>query len=55
MRVARQGGGRDVVDVDERLGAVTGYPNLIPLPPAAVIAIRDTLAPLGFEVLFGAW
>jgi hypothetical protein len=31
------------------------YPNLIPLPPPAVTAVADTLAPLAFEVLYGAW
>lgn len=31
------------------------YPNLIPLPPQEVERIRDRIAPLRFERLYGAW
>lgn len=48
----------DVVQVipDRRhVGFMYSYPNLIPLPVAAVEAIAATLAPLAFDVLYGAW
>jgi hypothetical protein len=48
----------DIVQVvpDRRhVAFMYGYPNLIPLPPGAVAAIGETLAPLDFEVLYGAW
>jgi glyoxylase-like metal-dependent hydrolase (beta-lactamase superfamily II) len=57
-----EGGGAllsgDIVQVipDRRhVGFMYSYPNLIPLPVAAVEAIRDALAAFAFEVLYGAW
>jgi len=31
------------------------YPNLIPLPAAEVLRIKETIAPYQFERLYGAW
>lgn len=31
------------------------YPNLVPLPAAAVVRIADTVAPFRFERLYGGW
>jgi glyoxylase-like metal-dependent hydrolase (beta-lactamase superfamily II) len=31
------------------------YPNLIPLPAAEILRIRDAIAPYQFERLYGAW
>jgi glyoxylase-like metal-dependent hydrolase (beta-lactamase superfamily II) len=48
----------DIVRVipDRRhVGFTYSYPNLIPVPAAAVEAIRDALDPFAFEVIYGAW
>jgi glyoxylase-like metal-dependent hydrolase (beta-lactamase superfamily II) len=48
----------DIVQVipDRRhVGFMYSYPNLIPLPAATVERIAATLAPLPFEVIYGAW
>ena len=48
----------DIVQVipDRRhVGFMYSYPNLIPLPAAAVRAIRDALDPFDYEVIYGAW
>jgi hypothetical protein len=48
----------DIVQVipDRRhVAFMYSYPNLIPLAPAAVTAIGEALAPLPFDVLYGAW
>jgi hypothetical protein len=48
----------DIVQVipDRRhVGFMYSYPNLIPLPAAAVEAIRAALDPFAFETLYGAW
>jgi hypothetical protein len=48
----------DIVQVvpDRRhVAFMYSYPNLIPLPPDAVAAIGETLQPLNFDVLYGAW
>jgi hypothetical protein len=48
----------DIVQVipDRRhVAFMYSYPNLIPLPADTVTAIGETLAPLDFEVLYGAW
>ncbi len=48
----------DIVQVipDRRhVGFMYSYPNLIPLPPAAVERIARTLEPYPFDVIYGAW
>jgi hypothetical protein len=48
----------DIVQVipDRRhVGFMYSYPNLIPLPAAAVERIRAALEPFAFETLYGAW
>jgi hypothetical protein len=48
----------DIVQVipDRRhVGFMYSYPNLIPLPAAAVEAIRAALDPFAFATLYGAW
>jgi glyoxylase-like metal-dependent hydrolase (beta-lactamase superfamily II) len=48
----------DIVQVipDRRhVGFMYSYPNLIPLPAAAVEALRAALDPFAFEALYGAW
>jgi glyoxylase-like metal-dependent hydrolase (beta-lactamase superfamily II) len=48
----------DIVQVIPDLGWVGfmySYPNLIPLPEAAVRGIAAALAPLEFETIYGAW
>jgi len=48
----------DIVQVipDRRhVGFMYSYPNLIPLPAAAVEAIRAALDPFAYEVIYGAW
>jgi glyoxylase-like metal-dependent hydrolase (beta-lactamase superfamily II) len=48
----------DIVQVipDRRhVGFMYSYPNLIPLPAAAVEAIRAALDPFAFEAIYGAW
>jgi hypothetical protein len=48
----------DIVQVipDRRhVGFMYSYPNLIPLPAAAVEAIRAALEPFAFATLYGAW
>jgi len=48
----------DIVQVipDRRhVGFMYSYPNLIPLPAAAVEGIRAALDPFAFETLYGAW
>ena len=48
----------DIVQVipDRRhVGIMYSYPNLIPLPAAAVQAVRDALDPFDYEVIYGAW
>ena len=48
----------DIVQVipDRRhVGFMYSYPNLIPLPAAAVEAIRAALDPFAYEALYGAW
>ena len=48
----------DIVQVipDRRhVGFMYSYPNLIPLPAAAVEAIRAALDPFAFETIYGAW
>jgi hypothetical protein len=37
------------------VGFMYSYPNLIPLPEAAVRAIADALEPYEFEAIYGAW
>jgi glyoxylase-like metal-dependent hydrolase (beta-lactamase superfamily II) len=37
------------------VGFMYSYPNLIPLPAAAVERIARTLEPFDFDVLYGAW
>jgi hypothetical protein len=37
------------------VGFMYSYPNLIPLPAAAVAAIAAALEPYPFEVIYGAW
>ena len=37
------------------VGFMYSYPNLIPLPPAAVTAIAEALEPYEFETIQGAW
>lgn len=37
------------------VGFMYSYPNLIPLPPAAVAAIRDAVEPVAFDRLYGAF
>jgi glyoxylase-like metal-dependent hydrolase (beta-lactamase superfamily II) len=37
------------------VGFMYSYPNLIPLPAAAVARIAEALAPWPFETLYGAW
>jgi len=48
----------DIVQVipDRRhVGFMYSYPNLIPLPAAAVEAIRAALDPFAFQAIYGAW
>jgi hypothetical protein len=48
----------DIVQVipDRRyVGFMYSYPNLIPLPPAAVEAIAAALEPFEFDTIHGAW
>jgi hypothetical protein len=48
----------DIVQVipDRRhVGFMYSYPNLIPLPAAAVARIAAALAPFAFEAIYGAW
>jgi hypothetical protein len=48
----------DIVQVipDRRhVGFMYSYPNLIPLPAAAVEAIAAALEPFAYEALYGAW
>jgi glyoxylase-like metal-dependent hydrolase (beta-lactamase superfamily II) len=48
----------DIVQVipDRRhVGFMYSYPNLSPLPAAAVEAIRAALDPFSFETIYGAW
>lgn len=48
----------DIVQVipDRRhVGFMYSYPNLIPLPAAAVERIRAALDPLAYETIYGAW
>jgi hypothetical protein len=44
-----------VIPDRRHVGFMYSYPNLIPLPAAAVEAIRDALDPFAFEVIYGAW
>jgi hypothetical protein len=37
------------------VGFMYSYPNLIPLPEAAVARIAEALDPYAFEVIMGAW
>jgi glyoxylase-like metal-dependent hydrolase (beta-lactamase superfamily II) len=37
------------------VGFMYSYPNLIPLPEAAVRAIADALEPYAFDQIYGAW
>jgi len=37
------------------VGFMYSYPNLIPLPGAAVTAIAEALEPYAFETVYGAW
>jgi hypothetical protein len=37
------------------VGFMYSYPNLIPLPAAAVEGIAGALEPFEFDVLYGAW
>jgi hypothetical protein len=37
------------------VGFMYSYPNLIPLPEAAVQHIEEALEPYDFEVIYGAW
>ena len=37
------------------VGFMYSYPNLIPLPAAAVTAIAEALEPHDFETIYGAW
>jgi glyoxylase-like metal-dependent hydrolase (beta-lactamase superfamily II) len=37
------------------VGFMYSYPNLIPLPEAAVLAIASALEPYAFETIYGAW
>jgi glyoxylase-like metal-dependent hydrolase (beta-lactamase superfamily II) len=37
------------------VGFMYSYPNLIPLPEAAVARIAQALEPYAFEVIYGAW
>lgn len=39
----------------KRVSFMYSYPNLIPLPAAAVRKIADTVAPLEFDRLYSAW
>ena len=48
----------DIVQVipdRSHVGFMYSYPNLIPLPPAAVERIAAALAPYRFETIYGAW
>jgi glyoxylase-like metal-dependent hydrolase (beta-lactamase superfamily II) len=48
----------DIVQVipdRSHVGFMYSYPNLIPLPEAAVRGIADVLAPYPFEHIYGAW
>jgi glyoxylase-like metal-dependent hydrolase (beta-lactamase superfamily II) len=48
----------DIVQVipdREWVGFMYSYPNLIPLPEAAVRAIADALEPYAFDQIYGAW
>ena len=37
------------------VGFMRSYPNLIPLPAAAVLRIAAAVGPFDFEVIYGAW
>jgi hypothetical protein len=37
------------------VGFMYSYPNIIPLPEAAVQRIGDALEPYDFDVIYGAW
>ena len=37
------------------VGFMYSYPNLIPLPEAAVRPIAGALEPFAFETIYGAW
>ena len=37
------------------VGFMYSYPNLIPLPEAAVAHIAGALEPYAFDVIYGAW
>jgi hypothetical protein len=37
------------------VGFMWSYPNLVPLPDAAVQAIAAAVEPFAFEALYGAW
>jgi hypothetical protein len=48
----------DIVQVipdRSHVGFMYSYPNLIPLPPAAVTGVADALEPFAFETIQGAW
>ena len=48
----------DIVQVipdRSHVGFMWSYPNLVPLPAAAVLAIAEALEPYAFEALYGAW
>jgi glyoxylase-like metal-dependent hydrolase (beta-lactamase superfamily II) len=48
----------DIVQVipdRSHVGFMYSYPNLIPLPAAAVRGIAQALEPLDFETIYGAW
>jgi hypothetical protein len=48
----------DIVQVipdRSHVGFMYSYPNLIPLPAAAVERIARSLAPFDFDVIYGAW
>ena len=48
----------DIVQVipdHTHVGFMYSYPNLIPLPEAAVAHIAQALEPYAFEVIYGAW
>ena len=48
----------DIVQVipdRSHVGFMYSYPNLIPLPVAAVQAVADALEPYAYETIQGAW
>jgi hypothetical protein len=44
-----------VIPDRRHVGFMYSYPNLVPLPEAAVAAIAGALEPYPFETIYGAW